>query len=667
MKSKQRLSLVNVLVSVFVGCLLPLAADGQDPPSPVKADSKDLYSVDLGSLLNMTVTTASKFSEKLSDAPGVMTVVTQDELLRFGGITLAEVLDRVPGLALSAASFTDRSIVAVRGDQTQINGGHVLFLINGRPIREVLEGGLVGDILESFPVAILERIEVIRGPGSVLYGSDAYSGVINLITKKADGNSLVATGMGAQGGGAVSHGEVSFQRGGLSIVGAGQFHQSPPWDTPVWAAVGGLQNEVIPNRSQGAYLGVNYKGLSLMSSFTDWNTAYIEGAVGDARWRRGFADLGYAWKATARWDMNFNITYSRTTLSATHSIPFISRDSSEAVFEWSNRLTLTKRDRLTFGALYNHQQGRELFYASPTPSEIAHGSRPGEAAYVQLDHELLASVKLIGGLQANKIGSLSLNVVPRAGLIWSPNSHFSVKALYSDAYRAPSINETTLDYVPPPGVGGPSLIGNPNLLPERVATTDLEFSYQGKSFQASIDLFHSKQTDNIVEDNAIAAGTYINLGEATFYGVGGEVKYYLKKNFFLTGSLLYQTNHDGNGNANITPIANFGAKAGVGYKSAHGLSAGLFHVYQGPLYGYGPGPNPTPGAYNLMNANLRYDLSKYLPLNSASSLAFVAHADNLLNIAVWLPDWKDNPGGSIFSSPGRTVYLGIELAFKKGD
>jgi outer membrane receptor for ferrienterochelin and colicin len=663
MKSKVRL----LPVSVSVACLLPLVVYGQNASAPATPDSKDLYSIDLGSLLNMTVTTASKFSEKLSDAPGVMTVVTQDELLRFGGLTLSEILDRVPGLALSSASFTDRSIIAVNGDQTQTNGGHVLFLINGRPIREILEGGLVGDILESFPVAILERIEVIRGPGSVLYGSDAYSGVINLITKRADGDSLVVTGMGAQGGGAVSHGEVSFQRGDLSIVGAGQYHQNPVWDTPVWSGYGGLQNEAIPNRSQGAYLGVNYKGLSFMSSFTDWNTDYIEGAVGDARWRRGFANLGYALKATAKWDMNFDITYSRTTLNAVQSIPFISRDSSEAVFEWSNKVTLTKRDRLTFGALYNHQQGHELFYASATPSLISHGSRPGEAAYVQLDHELLSSVKLIGGLQANKIGNLSLNVVPRAGVIWSPNTRFSVKALYSEAYRAPSINETSIDYVPPPTVGGPSLIGNPNLLPEKVATTDLEFSYQGNRFQASINLFHSRQTDNIVENDVTADGTYINLGEAAFYGAGGEVKYYLKKNFFLTGSLLYQTNHDGNGNTNITPIANFGAKAGVGYKSPRGLSAGLFHVYQGPLYGYTSGPNPTPGAYNLMNANLRYDLSKYLPLNSAAGLAFVAHADNLLNIAVWLPDWKDNPGGSIFAFPGRTVYLGIELAYKKGD
>jgi outer membrane cobalamin receptor len=93
----------------------------------------------------------------------------------------------------------DSSLIAVRGDQTRANAGHILILINGRPVREILEGGVSSDILESFPINILERIEVVKGPGSVLYGSDAFSGVINLITKKAEGEDF---GVSAAGGAA---------------------------------------------------------------------------------------------------------------------------------------------------------------------------------------------------------------------------------------------------------------------------------------------------------------------------------------------------------------------------------------------------------------------------------------------------------------------------------
>jgi len=64
----------------------------------------------------------------------------------------------------------------VRGDQTRTDAGHILILINRASGAGVIEGGVSSDILESFPVNLLERIEVIKGPGSVLYGSDAYSG-----------------------------------------------------------------------------------------------------------------------------------------------------------------------------------------------------------------------------------------------------------------------------------------------------------------------------------------------------------------------------------------------------------------------------------------------------------------------------------------------------------
>ncbi|HUI79068.1 MAG TPA: TonB-dependent receptor [Bryobacteraceae bacterium] len=656
------------LGSVFGIWLLSTPAFAQGVPAgsgQAASQSKDLYSMDLESLLNVKVTTASKYLENLSDAPGVMSVVTQDELQRFGGLTLSEILDRVAGLSLSTASFTDRSLIAARGDQTRINGGHILFLINGRPTREILEGGLIGDLLESFPVNVLERIEVIKGPGSVLYGSNAYSAVINLITKKADGNSAVVTGLGSQGQGVATNGEVMFQHGAFSLVGAGQFHQDPDWFTPLQTTYAGIEDVVIPNRSKGAYLGINYKGLSLMSSFTDWTTGYDEGLFGIGHWRRNFADLGYSWKASQKWDMNFDITYTRATLNAQGSIPFITRVSNEAVAEWTNVIRPTDKDRITFGALYNYIQGTETFYATDPSTVIANGSRPGEAFYAQLDHALLENLKLIGGFQANKIGKLSLDVVPRGGVIWNATSHVSFKALYSQAFRAPSLNETLLHYIPPPYIGGPSLLGDPNLAPEKVATVDVGMTYQRERFQFAVDYFHSKMTDTIVLADATTNGHYVNMGQTTFQGVEMEGKYYLGKSFFLIGSGLYQTNIDGSGNSNTTPIPNFGGKGGISYKSANGLIASLFDAYQGGLSGYSNALNPKPGTYNMLNAQVRFDLSRHLFPGSRTGCTLVAHGDNLVNHAVWLPDWNDAPGDSIFYNRGRTVYLGLEFSVKK--
>ena len=634
-------------------------------PAFAKDESQDLSSLDLEQLLNIKVITVSKFAEKISDAPGMISVVREDELRRFAGMTLGEILERVAGLAASTASFTDRSMVAIRGDQTKINGGHVLFLINGRPTREILEGGLVGDLLESFPVGILERIEVIKGPGSVLYGSNAFSGVVNLITKKAQGNSLVVTALGAGGGGAAPSGQFTAQRGDFSLVGAGQFLQKPTWFTPCWSPISGLQNYDIASRGTGSYLGMNYKGFSAMSSFTEWRTSYIEGAVGRGVWRRGFADFGYSWKAAKTWDMSLNLTYTRATLDAIHYIPGIDRSSNDVVVEWTNVLSLGSRDRLTFGTLYNYIHGVENFYGVSPKIAIADGSQPGGAFYAQIDHDLLDTVKLIGGFQANKIGDISFNAVPRFGVIWHPVTAWSVKALYSQAFRAPSINETVLNYNPPSTTPGPSLLGNPNLLPEKVATVDIGLGYQSNHLQMSVGYFYSKQTDSIILDASSMAWKYVNLGEAMFHGVEWESKYYFNRNFFLSASAIYQRSHDGAGNRNVTPIANMGVKAGISYEVPKRFIASIFDVYQGDIYGYSESLNPRPDCYHLLNAHLRYDVSRYLRMPDRTGVALVAHADNLANTPIWLPDWKDRPGDTIFWNQGRTVYFGIEVALNK--
>lgn len=627
--------------------------------------SPDLASLDLESLMNLDVTTASKFAEKLSEASGVMSVVTKDELQRFGGVTLREILERVSGLSGATAYFTDRSLVAARGDQTKIDGGHILILINGRPTREVLEGGIISDVLESFPINILEKIEVVKGPGSVLYGSNAFSAVINLITERPGHDGFAFNGFGGAGGALGTTGEATFKRGDLGIIGAAQFHQKSDWNTlyKYWNPVSGAvssQNITIGDRGPGAYLGVNYKGFNFMSSSTQWETSYfVRGTAGKNRWRRGFADLGYALKATRKWDMSFNLTYTRTQLYA-FAFPNIDRDSNEVTLEWTNSVRVAGKTQVTFGSLYNHIQGREVYFGAPPNLTISEGGRPGGAAYGQIEHRLRNDLKLIGGVQANKIGNIDLNAVPRAGIVWDPTSHLTAKVLYSEAFRAPSINETRLNH--PNG-----LKGNPNLYPEKVGTVDIGVSYQGNRAQLGINYFRSRQTDSIVVlviDPSTNLRRYSNLGEATFHGVETEGKYYLKRDFFLNGSVAYQGNNDGFGTKDITPVPNIISKAGVSYESQRGVTASFFDVSQGPVHGHA-GVNPGTGSYGLLNTHLRFDVSRYLARKGAEGLAFFVHGDNLANKQVWLPEWGGNAADSIPVQHGRTIYFGLEVSLKK--
>ena len=657
MRTKQRL--ISGIAILWLTCRAfsqaPTPAPDPSKPSVQPSDATaDPFAMDLESLLNTKVTTASKFAEKLSGAPSVMTVVSQDELKRFGGMTLSQILNRVAGLNVSSGFFQDRSTIAVEGDQTRVDSGHILFLINGRPVREIMEGGVSSDLLESFPVRILERIEVIKGPGSVLYGSDAFSGVVNLITKKAEGTSVDVSSSGGPGGSEASSAELLYDHGGVNIVAAGQYHQMPIWNTPVGFLAGptnpqSIQNGALRDDGEGAYLGINYLGLRFMSSYTGVEEAsFIRGVLGDVRWKRGFADLGYDLKASSKWDMSFDFTYDRTTFD-TSEYPFVHRDSYDALFEWTNFYTFSEKDRITFGTLFEHIDGTELYKTFPD----AQGSREQGGFYAQYEHKLTDDLKLIGGFQANKIGAISLNVVPRGGIIWNPSEHVTLKALYGGAFRAPSLDDTLLN--------NPGLKGNPNLVPETVRTFDIQASYQNNRTQLAVAYFHSRQ-DNVIFENGITfPAVYTNLSTpATFQGIDSEGKYYLKKGWFLMGGALYQSNHDA-AVAVLTPIPAFSAKAGISYQAGETTDISIFDAYEGHLPGFAGSLNPLPDAFHSVSAHLRVDLTRRWLKSEQHGLAANFYGDNLTNTPVWMPQWGSGALNTIPVNRGRTLFMGIEF------
>lgn len=617
--------------------------------------------------MDLEVIIASKFVEKLSDAPGVISVITKDELERFGGTTLKDILERVPSLIGSTVYMTDRSMIAARGDQFKHSGSHVLLLINGRPIREIHEGGIKSETLESFPVNIIERIEVIRGPGSVLYGSGAFSAVINIITEKAEKNGIAVTGLGGVPSAYNTLGEAKYRIGDLSIVAAGRYHNKGNWkttwdysSTAPWGEVfTGPVKVNIPNKGSGAYLGVNYKNLSLISTYNQWENAHfipiymwLNQTYGDDDvWKKGFANLGYGLEVNEKWNMDINLTYTRSTLKIP-SWPNTTRDSYEVIAEWTNFFKPTEKFRMVFGGLYNYVNGYEYVPTGPVTDD----SRSSFAFYTQADYWVHQKMKLIGGLQANKVENIDLNIVPRAGLIFYPISNVNVKTLYSQAFRAPSINEIGIDYS--------EIQGNPDCKPEKVNTIDVGVNYSGEKICGGVNYFFSKQTDVIFQDrDNYAVATYDNIGEIEHQGVEFEGKYYATRSLFITGSALYQTNKDKDGNKNVTPIANFGAKAGISYKSEKGATLSLFNIYQGDLdKKYDTQVNPSPGAYNLMNLHCRLNMSKFFGWDISQDLSLLLQVDNLLDKELWLPNWGLLPGNSIPVNQGRTIYFGMEVS-----
>jgi outer membrane receptor protein involved in Fe transport len=207
--------------------------------------------------------------------------------------------------------------------------------------------------------------------------------------------------------------------------------------------------------------------------------------------------------------------------------------------------------------------------------------------------------------------------------------------------------------------------GNPDCKSEKVNTIDIGVNYFGEQIQGGVNYFVSKQTNIIFQDRSgkFPLPTYDNISEIRVQGVELEGKYHINKEFFLIGSTLYQTNKDKEGNENVAPIANFGAKAGISYKSEKGVTVSLFDIYQGDLdKKYDTQVNPSPGAYNLMNLHCRFNINKFFDWKLSPDLSLLLQVDNLLDKELWLPNWGQTPGNSIPVNQGRTIYFGMEVS-----
>ena len=126
-----------------------------------------------------------------------------EQIRHSGATSLYQLLEQVTSFYMTGSHFFANNVSAIRGDLLTHADNHVLILLNGKPLRESYSGGINFAIYNAFPILALDRIEVIRGPGSVLYGSNAFSGVINLVTGSKNGPQA-QLGLGHAGFGGVA-------------------------------------------------------------------------------------------------------------------------------------------------------------------------------------------------------------------------------------------------------------------------------------------------------------------------------------------------------------------------------------------------------------------------------------------------------------------------------
>jgi outer membrane cobalamin receptor len=181
------------------------------------AEDNDLFAEEF-SFGEIKVISATKTAQSVEDAPASIYVITKEEMQAYGWSSIDDILNYIPGVESQITAGSDR-LYNFRGIGSSFNS-RILFMIDGISVADAFHGGSSRSA-KSFAFANIDRIEVIRGPGSALYGTGAFSGIVNIITRKAEKNGLGLKACGGNGGalGSCAYVSMANEKFGVRVYG----------------------------------------------------------------------------------------------------------------------------------------------------------------------------------------------------------------------------------------------------------------------------------------------------------------------------------------------------------------------------------------------------------------------------------------------------------------
>ncbi len=477
---KHPLRLTAGLVTTFVGLtLIAGALQAQEKP--------DLSSLSIDDLMNIEVTSVSRKSQKVSDTAAAVFVITQDDIRRSGATSIPEVLRMVPGLDVARVNGSTWAISA-RGSNGQY-ANKLLVMIDGRSVYSPLFSGVYWDAQDTL-LEDVDRIEVIRGPGGTLWGANAVSGIINIITKQSaeTQGTLLSTGGGtAEGssaagryGGSMGHNGSyrvfgkTFDRP-ASVTGAGASHDS--WTSgragfrADWASRGGddftAQGDI--------YRGTEGTGVAFDPSNPLSGQGSLDRVAGE--------DLQFTWKAvqSSRSDTTLRVYYDYTARTQ----PGIAIGRRTFDLDFQHHLKVGSRNDAVWGADYRSSTDR----VSGSEMQLVRDSNVAgiASAFVQDEIQVARRFRLTLGtkLQYERVTRLQLQ--PTVRLLYKASERQTIWAAATSAVRTPSelelygrLNVGSF----PDGTANGGLIvltGNPELESERVDSYEVGYRWEADS------------------------------------------------------------------------------------------------------------------------------------------------------------------------------------------
>ncbi len=668
---------------VVVGVVLALAGAAASiaaTPAPVAPAAATAYSdLSLEQLMDLKVERvygASRQVQKVTQAPSAVSIVTADDIRQFGWRTLADLLRSVRGFY--ASDDRNYTYLGTRGFQRPGDyNTRMLVLIDGHRMNDnVYDGAYVGR--ESM-VALdaIERVEVIRGPSSSLYGSSAFFGVINLVTKREAQFSVDVGTLGSTEGRFAWHqafrNRLEWQISGSYFASDGEQRLYFPEFDPRRSATPGAANDGIAanaDREESAHLysALSYRDLTFSAFVSrrlkDVPTASYGTLFNDGREqtveRRGYVDakldravadhrlLGRVFYDQYRYDGRYPYDYA---VPGGAPDVVIERDGAIGEWigtEWQFDTRLAAQHSLILGTEFR-QSLREYQFNAVTGVPFFEDRRHSRnlGVFGQWEFTPRKEWLLSAGLRYDRyFGSFGGTLNPRLALIYNPTPASTLKLLYGDAFRAPNAYERFYY---------DAQQSEPMLQPERIRTQELIYEhYWGPVYRTSVSVYHY-DVGALISQTVTAAGElYFQNANAT-HARGAEVEFEAKHpaGWLARASYAVQRALDQATDVDLSSSPRALAKLNLGWApAARGWSVGAECQYQSRV-------RTLSGATSedALVANLHLSSTRLLP-----SCEISLTASNLFNNRHRLPGAEDHVQDEI-AQPGRILRLKITRKF----
>jgi len=523
-------------------------------------DLEDILKMSFDDLMNTEIISASKVNQPIREVAATVQVITAEQIKDRAYFTLEEALSDLPGVQFrNILGFN--SYVFMRGAPSQNN--LILLLVDGIQINELNSGGFYAG--GQFNLADIEQIEVVYGPASALYGTNAVSGIINLITKKATAKS---GGRVSIAGGNFTTGAIDFsiknynEKSDFGIYVSGMSKTTEKadlrgskgdnnWTDNMENFENDLSFNVVANyRKLEAGVLFQEKKSSMSTQYKSVGEKYLDrNTLWDIYFLNSY--LKYNYFTAKKWSLTSTLYYRNATVrpnTIDHVIkPTDSTPGDQVGYYRPNNLTgletqlninPVRRLRLSGGFIVEFENLADGFSISHSDSvNVKPPEPPGPdmlhnrliSFYLQAEVKIIEGLSFVGGVRhdfSNYYGNVA---APRTGLVLNLRK-FSAKLLYNSAFRAPK----PWDY----NYG----TGNNGLDPEKMQSYEMALSYHvAKNLNLGVSVYNNlihakltKETDSMV-DRWINKGNLQTVG-FELYGTFSYKRMLIQGNYSYTDS-----------------------------------------------------------------------------------------------------------------------------------